>query len=248
MDNKVFYQLKQGTDRLQLICFPYLGGYINSFSQLIDELDDTIEVWGANLPGHGSCRLELMTDIKSVVDLYYEKLRPIIKPNSVFFGHSMGGIVAYFLAARIFQSDDYAAKPRALILSACDVPSNFETKVHSTLPDDKLIELLISYDGISDELIHEKSLLAYFIPIYRADFKVIEDSAKRAFRPIDIPAYFLWGEEDKIAPLSSIVQWLNYFKNEIKIIPIKHAAHMFVHNYPAVVAGHLETIGTLVTH
>ena len=248
MDNKVFYQLKNGTDGLQLICFPYLGGYANSFNQLIDELDDTVEVWGANLPGHGSCRLELMTDIKSVVDLYYEALRPIIKPNSIFFGHSMGGMVAYFLAERIVRSDEYTARPKALILSACDAPSNFETKTHSTLSDDKLIELLISYDGISDELIQEKSLLEYFIPIYRADFKVIEDSAQQAFQPIDIPAYFLWGEGDKIAPLSSMVQWLKYFKNEIKIIPIKNAAHMFVHDYPAVVAGHLESIGSLVAH
>ena len=246
MVNNIFHQLQAGEGDLQLICFPYLGGYAYSFLQLVDELDHTIEVWGITPPGHGTCKLEPMSDIQSLVDLYYKKLQDIIKPNCIFFGHSMGAIVAYFLAERILHSEEYTAKPSALVLSACDTPSNFETKAQSLLPNDQLIELLVSYDGISDELINEKNLLEFFIPIYRADFKVLESSAKQHFTPLDIPVYFLWGEKDKIVPLESIVRWLHYFSNQINIIPIKNASHMFIHDQPAIIATYLEEINSSV--
>lgn len=246
MDDKIFHKLKAGKGGLQLICFPYLGGYANTFLQLADELDDAIEVWSASPPGHGGNTLELVTNIQNLTDLYYENLRHIIKPNSIFFGHSMGGIVAYFLAERILLSLKYPAKPVALVLSACGTPSDFETKTYSLLPDDKLIDHLISYDGISSELVNEKSLLEFFVPVYRADFKILESSSKQTCSPIEIPAFFMWGEKDKIAPLESMVQWLRYFKNGIRVIPIENASHMFVHDQPSVVAERLAEVGSLV--
>lgn len=242
MQNKTFHQLKKGQGKWQLICFPYLGGYANSFFELANTLDEELEVWAANPPGHGGCSLNPLEDIDSVLDLYFTELREIIKPGCMFFGHSMGGIIAYFLAQRILESEEYTAKPNILVLSACNTPCDFKTKNYSNLPNGELIDQIISYDGIPDELIKEKSLLEYFLPVFRADFKVLETSAALDYKPLDIPAYFLWGENDKIVPIDSAVQWLKYFKQELKMISIEAGSHMFIHKQAGVVAKYLDQL------
>jgi external thioesterase TEII len=242
MKKNIFHQLKTSEGGRQLICFPYLGGYANSFFELTSILGEDLDVWAANPPGHGVCNLEPMQDIKILLDLYCEELLSILKPDSVFFGHSMGGIVAYFLAQRILNSDEFTTKSITLILSACNTPSDFKTKQYSKLSNDDLIEHLISYDGISDELINEKSLLEYFVPIFRADFNVLETSATLDYKPLDIPIYFLWGENDKIVPFDSIIHWSKYFVNELTIIPIENGTHMFIQDKVNAVAEHLVEI------
>ncbi|MHB8062130.1 MAG: thioesterase II family protein [Ruminiclostridium sp.] len=242
MGNKIFHQLKKGDGKRQIICFPYLGGYANSFYELSSKLSEDIELWTVNPPGHGGCTLEPLEDINSMLDLYYEELQTIIKSDSVFFGHSMGGIVAYFLAQRIFSSEEYTVKPGTLVLSACNSPCCFQDNTYSCLPDDKLIEHLILYNGILEQLTNEKSLLEFFLPVYRADFKVLETSSTLDYKPIGIPVYFMWGERDKIVPIDSVTQWLRYFKNEINIIPIDEGKHMFINDKATVVADHLENI------
>lgn len=247
MKNKIFHQLKKGKGVRQLICFPYLGGYANSFFDLASKLEDDIEIWAANPPGHGRCAMEPLKDISSLLDLYFEELQEIIKPDCVFFGHSMGGIIAYFLAERIKACQQYSAKPGALVLSACNVPNEFQSKAFSCLSNDDLIKHLMSYGGISDELISEKELLEFFLPIYRADFEVLETAANLELKPIEIPAYFMWGEKDKIVPLPAALFWSNYFKNEINIIPIEDGAHMFIYDKVNIVVEHLKSIMILET-
>lgn len=242
MDKRIFRQLKLGEGKRQLICFPYLGGYANSFIELANTLSDDIEVWASNLPGHGGCTLEPLQDIKSVLDLYYIELQAIIKPQSIFFGYSMGGIVAYFLAQRILDSEKYPTKSITLILTSCTTPCAFKMKNYSSLSNDKLIEHLISYDGIPNELINEESLLEYFLPVFRADFKILETSATHDFKPLDIPVYYLWGENDKIVSIDSVIQWSKYFGNEINMTPIENGAHMYIHDNVSVLAEHLEEI------
>lgn len=241
MKHDVFYQLKTGKDQ-QLVCFPYLGGYINSFSELAKALNEKVEVWSANSPGHGGSASTPLQDIHSLVDLYFSELLKIIKSQCIFFGHSMGGVVAYFLAQKIFAADDYPIKPRAIVLSACNTPSYFRNKNISGLVDSDLIKHLMTYGGIPDEILEEKSLLSYFLPVYRADFMILETAALCDYKPLDIPVYFLWGEKDEIVSFDEVLKWSNYFTTEINLFPIENAPHMFVDGKTAVVTKHLDTI------
>ncbi|GAA0365744.1 thioesterase II family protein [Bacillus horti] len=242
MKKKFFHQLKEGQGKHQLICFPYLGGYANSFYELAQSLDDDIEVWAVNPPGHGACTMKPLESIESMVDVYAEELRNVLKPHAIFFGHSMGGIIAFFLAQRILKSQDYEGDIDALILSACNPPCDFRTKNYSQLSDENLIDHLISYDGLSEELINEKSLLSYFLPIFRADFKVLESSAFHEYTQLDLPVHYLWGEQDKIVPIEGTTQWSKYFKRDIVLRPIANASHMFIQHQMKDVVDQLEEI------
>ena len=228
MQVRAFQQLQSNERNLQLICFPYLGGSAHAFFDFAQKFSEKVEVWSANLPGHGTFRGNLLEDIDAVVDLYQHELQHIVKPNYLFFGHSMGGVIAYFLTQRILISGNYESKPRALILSASAPPSSFYAKNYSSWSDKDLLQYVASYGDIADEITKEKSLLEYLIPIFRADFAVLESASTCTFKPLDIPVYFLWGERDKVVSIDAVLQWSKYFSSEIHLISIQEGSHLFI--------------------
>jgi external thioesterase TEII len=229
--------LKPGADNgPQLICFPYLGGYANSFNILADRLDDSFELWALNPPGHGSCKRLPVEDMTVLLNLIFEEVNTILRPDSILFGHSMGGLVAYFLAQRLTDSH----RP-TLVLSACNTPPDIRKVSH--LPDNGLIEHLASYGGLPSELMEERSLLDFFLPVFRADFKTLESASFMDWTPLSNPAYLLWGDRDHIVPLSAMLRWTNYLSGEIRFVPVRDGGHMFIADMPEAVADILEHIG-----
>jgi external thioesterase TEII len=242
MKNSVFYKLKSGKNQ-QLICFPHLGGYTNSYLDLANKTNIDVEIWAANPPGHGGSNDKPIEDINSLLNLYYRELKKIIRPNCVFLGHSMGGIVAYLLINKIVDSAECSSKPKQLILSAANIPSYFIDKQYSKFSNDELIKHLMTYNGIPDEVTDKKSLLKYFLPILRADFMILESiSLIDNIQPLDISVYFLWGEKDQIVPIDTVIQWSKYFLTNINLIPIKNGSHMFIRDQINIVAQKLEAI------
>lgn len=230
MVNPIFTQLKSGNGHKQVICFPYLGGYANSFLQIIEYIEGDMECWALTPPGHGGNSNKPIEDLESLIHVCFQEIQAIMKPRTVFFGHSMGGIVAYFLAQRLISENRLKDINLSLVLSACNTPRAFLDHHPSTLSDEGLIEHLLSYNGIPDELANETNLLSFFLPVFRADFKILESSATHPFEPIDLPVSFLWGENDPIVPIDSVIEWKKYFQRSIELIPIKNGTHMFVHD------------------
>lgn len=103
MELKTFFKSKEGS-KGQLICFPYLGGYVNSFNEIVRAMPEDVEIWVANPPGHFGSQLELISDIHELISLYYQEISKIIRPGSVFLGHSMGGVVSYFCWKECFKT------------------------------------------------------------------------------------------------------------------------------------------------
>src|SRR5947209_1956736 len=111
--SQVVHTIRQGTAPQQLICFPFLGGYAGSYYPLASALSDAIEVVAVNPPGHGACQKMPLRSMDDMVDLYFHALKPVLKQRCIFFGHSMGAIVAFFLARRLMDSPEYRVKPSA---------------------------------------------------------------------------------------------------------------------------------------
>jgi external thioesterase TEII len=241
MTEDIFCYLKK-TGKQQLIFFPYLGGHASSFLSLAKACNKDTEVLALNLPGHGISKETALEDIDSVIDLCLESLKSIIKPHAVFFGHSMGGIIAYFLMHRILANPLYSIKPSALILSACSQPSEFENKNYSSLSDDDLLAKVISYGGISQALIDEKNFLQFLLPVFRSDFKILESSARLPITPLDIPIYFFWGEQDTLVTIDAAIKWKPYFNQNISLISLAKSKHLFIHTEEAYIIEQIDRI------
>ena len=226
--NQLFYNINGGSSDFQVISFPYVGGYANSYQNLAKEFDHDVEFWVANPPGHGGSKLPLAENIDDVVQQYADCAARIIKPDCVFFGHSMGAVVAYCLANYFQTRKEDAIQPKALVISASGTPGSWNSS-YSKLSDDALVELMISFGAVAEELINEHDFLLSLAPVFRSDYRILESAAEKKLAPISIPVFLLWGQNDKAVTLQDLLKWAECFTCNPMMWMIKNVSHMFVH-------------------
>ena len=243
MNNDIFVKLTQNIADKKVFCFPYLGGFSSTFCDLAQCADPSMEVWSVNPPGHSHSRRTLIEDMQSLVDLYYHHLKEISLADIAFYGHSLGGVVAYFLAQKIIQNQKKIhVKHFILLLSATNPPCAFKNKKISLLSDQDLLNHVMSFGGIPETVFRSTGALDYFIPIFRSDFKLLEDASTLAFEPLNFPVYFFWGDNDHVVPIEAIFDWKPYFASDLFMIPIKNGGHFFIHQQAKMVADKLKKI------
>ena len=242
--SELLHLIKEGGGSNQLICFPYLGGYSNSFIELANELklDDGTEILAINPPGHGPDTQTPFDDINKMLDVYCAEIQKKIKQNCTFFGYSMGGIIAYFTAQRLLRQGNNCCASLSLIISSSNTPQEYGGKKYSSMSDDELLEQMISYGGFPEDILREKELLTCFLPVFRADFRVMETASELEYEKLDIPIYIFLGDNDKSVPFNSLIQWNRYFKRDMSICLIKCGSHMMIHEQVSSVARMIERI------
>ncbi|WP_440110439.1 thioesterase II family protein [Paenibacillus sp. QZ-Y1] len=236
-------KLNSGAGSGQMVCFPYLGGSSSSFRGLAGYLTG-LEVWAFNPPGHGVDTQAPVEDMQRMSELCCQRLLEIVRPGCILFGHSLGGIVAYFVALKLYREQPELARTMRLVLSACNTPGECKNNNYHQWTDDALIEHLFSYDGLPNDLREEKDLLRYFLPVIRADFKLLESSASMDNSPLPMSTLYLWGENDRSVSLQSALRWTTYLEKPMQMITVRDGNHMFVLHQPLLVAHHLDRFMT----
>lgn len=228
MELKAFYKLQDG-DKQQIICFPYLGGSSYSFQDLTNALPDDYEIWVANPPGHFGSELPLIHDIHELVEVYYEEISKIIHLDCVFFGHSMGAVVSYFLIRKMMERNNPVI-PRYFFVSGSSAPVVHKTrKKINECTDQEVIDNVCEYDALPDSVLKEPELMKVLLPIFRADFGILETGALAEYEKIDVVSFIIWGECDKTEQYESALIWNDYFTSECEVKLIRGGGHMFIH-------------------
>lgn len=243
MKNSLFVNVNKGGSGKQIVFFPYLGGYVTAFNELISKIDNDVEIWVANPPGHGMSNLELVEDMTELVDRYYNEVIKFMNDECYFFGHSMGGNIAYFLAKKICESEDGITKPKGLIISASTPPLTMDGLKYSELPDSELIDIISGCGALPNDFLEDRELMAMLIPIFRADYKILETGSEIEIgTPLNMDTYLIWGDLDKIEPISLLAKWLKYFACKLTVLPIKNAGHMLINSHSEIVAEYTRKI------
>lgn len=97
------------SEKTQLICFPFAGGYSASFRPLHAFLQGECEMLAAEPPGHGTNQTSAIEDLEELTDLYKQELN--LRPDRPFvlFGHSMGGMITFRLAQKLAYTQKSAS-------------------------------------------------------------------------------------------------------------------------------------------
>ncbi len=222
----------------QVMMFPYLGGSGTSLMKLAKELDkkSDYEIFVVFPPGHMGSNRKLYNNLHDLLEFYYIQIKEILKPGCIFFGHSMGGVIAYFLARKLCILDR-ELKPKYIILSAAPSPDFMLGRNLSDSDDTVLLKDMEELGGLPEDLLENRELLDYFIPIFRADYKILEDAAQVSPQLINIPVKFIWCYNDKIVQSEKLIGWRKYF-NEISVfrtMPVD-AGHMYLNTNAKLVA------------
>lgn len=215
--------------RARLFCFPHAGGGSAAFRGWGEALGDEVELCAVLPPGRER-RIgeEPLTSIDTVVERLGPALAPWLDLPAVFFGHSMGALVA-------FETVDWLRGhggnlPRLLVVSGRrppDRPSNQPPTHH--LPTEEFVAVLLKLGGTPREITEHPDLLDLLLPVLRADMQVVDTYRYRARPPLDCPIVVFGGAEDDRAPTAELTGWQRQTTGEcrVRIFP---GGHFFVYD------------------
>ncbi|MCY8670771.1 lichenysin biosynthesis thioesterase LicTE [Bacillus haynesii] len=191
--DEIIKQFGAPASGMQLICFPFAGGYSASFRPLYEHLKADFDMLAIEPPGHGTNRMALIDNLEELVDLYIVALKPRLSSQFVLFGHSMGGMVVYRLAQKLEQEGIF---PAAVVISAIQ-PPHIQRQMVSHKNDDAFLDHLIQLGGIPQELAEHGEIMRFFLPSFRADYRALETFCHTDHTPLMSPVHILNGDRDE---------------------------------------------------
>lgn len=208
-------------------------------------LPDDVEVVAIQYPGRGSHSGGPIRRLGILVDQLRAEILPHLDEPFVFFGHSMGALVAYELARHL--RNDECAEPRRMIVSgrgAPHIPSLSPFLHHLT--NAEFIEQIRRMGGTPEEILNNQELMSQFLPLLRADFEAIETWSPVPDRKLSIPIIAIGGFNDQLVPLDHLEGWQVHTDSEFEAIQLP-GSHFFLNTcreqllqriYPYIAAPH----------
>ncbi len=195
----------------QIVMFPFGGGSGYSYMPIINQLPKDIEVIVINPPGHMINGGKPFENIPEMVYWYSKELRLLLRDKPLFFGHSIGGGIAYETAKELKNSIPItnivisSILPPHCIMDTVDLRSDMDTEL--------LIQKCSQMGGLPEIFKAEEVLLEGFLIGLRGDLKALENySASPQGLPhkLDIAATMLYSDNDYIVDLDKLKQWDRY--------------------------------------
>lgn len=212
---------------VHLVCFPCAGAGRSAFAGLNAALGPDIEVVSVELPGHGS-RLdeEPLDSLSDIVKHLIPELLAYGNEPWIFFGHSMGCLVAYEVAHQLRSLG--ATGPLGILAAARAAPNLKDPgrDVHN-LSQDNLVEELRRYDGTPPEVVESYELMQLLLPTLRADFKACETYQCPPRPPLEVPMVAYAGIDDPQTNIPTILAWQKHTRADFRF-RLFEGGHFFV--------------------
>ena len=183
---------------MKLFCLPYAGASAAIYMKWKKTLEPVAECVPLELAGRGVRSKEPfyegMEDASE--DVLEQLMRRMDGTPYAVFGHSMGGMILYEVARKIRQR--MLPPPSALIFSgrpAPDIP-RAEAPIHE-LPADEFAEKIVAMGATSKEIFSMPALMNVFVPVLRADFRLVETYRYEEAEPLPWRLTAIAGTEEK---------------------------------------------------
>ncbi|MFL6139502.1 MAG: thioesterase II family protein [Frankiaceae bacterium] len=194
----------------RLFLFPYAGGNAGMYREWMDLFPASISVQGVQLPGRLNRREEgRFTEMEPLMEVMVEAFVAELDDRPyAFFGHSMGGLVAYRLAVALERE---LGTPPALIGAAGWSPEGFymPTEEQIALPQDELVSWIVSLGSLPPAIYEDPEMLRITIPPTRDDLLIcaryVEDGAK-----VDTAVVTYTGKDDPLMTRESAATWADH--------------------------------------
>jgi medium-chain acyl-[acyl-carrier-protein] hydrolase len=193
---------------IRLFCFPFAGGSSQAYYGWNGKLPGDIELCPILLPGRGArFSTPAYRQIDQLIPALADAIIPALDRPFAFFGHSMGGIIAFELAQHLRRLGR-ASLLNHLYVSGCRAPHvPHRSAPIFDLPDTEFLNELRKLNGVPEEVFEDRSLLDLLIPLLRADFELIETYEHKSNPPLPCQITAIAGLSDLEVTRDDVRAW-----------------------------------------
>lgn len=218
----------------RLVCFPHAGGSASYFHPLSARFAPDVDVVALQYPGRQDRRHEpCVTDIAELADLITAEITALGGGPTVFFGHSMGAVLAFEVIWRLEQRD--GPNQHALIASGRRGPSTHRGETVSEENDDALIREIKKLNGTSSTLLADDDVLRMALPSLRGDYRAIEAYRCPPDRRIHAPITVLTGDADPKTTVAEATMWRMHTMGDFRLT-VFPGGHFFLQDHQKAVS------------
>ena len=213
--------------QFRLFCFPSAGANAASYLPWSAAVSPHIEVFALQLPGRGERFREPPTAVMSeILEALAQATRPLCDRPFVFFGHSLGALIAFELTRALRRESERL--PLHLFVAARRAPQTpqVDPPVHQ-LPDQDFLSELRRLGGMAPEILAEQDFMELLMPSLRADFAIHETYSYTPQPPLACPITACGGSNDPEVSPEDLAAWREQTASqfELHIFP---GGHFFV--------------------
>ena len=191
----------------RLFCFPFAGGSGEYYRSWQTELGELAAVCPVELPGRGSRSSEPFA--ASITRMAREIALVILSIGGgpfVFFGHSLGAMLGIETALALKRLE--GCLPRLFLASGLPPPhTGLVRPPDPDSPEALLKDVIRGFGGTPASVLDEPELAAYFLPIFRSDFRLAHEYVPSCAEPLDMVITALAGVDDPDTPEADVARW-----------------------------------------
>ncbi len=214
---------------MKMFCFSYAGGGTRPFRRWFQHLPDWLELHAIRLPGREE-RLDepAYTALSPLIEELLRQLTRYFDKPFVFFGHSMGALVAFNFVLALRRAQ--LPLPKQLFISSFRAPhrSHTTTNYHQ-LPDEELIEKLDILRATPRWILRDARAMRQFLPTFRADLTLCETYLFDQSPPLDIPIHVFGGEDDILVDEEELYHWKHHTTADFSV-SLFPGGHFYLHS------------------
>ncbi len=215
---------------MKLFCLPYAGASAAIYMKWKKHLEPDAECVPLELAGRGVRSKEPfyegMEDASE--DVLAQLMRRVDGTPYAVFGHSMGGMILYEVARKIRERG--LPSPSALIFSGRPSPDTprKEAPIHE-LPTGEFADKIVAMGATSKEIFSMPALMNVFVPVLRADFRLVETYRYEEAEPLPWRLTAIAGTEEQWTD-AEIESWNRHTSEGCSIVRLPGGHFYWQHN------------------
>ncbi|WP_033347345.1 thioesterase II family protein [Kitasatospora aureofaciens] len=224
---------------VRLVCFPHAGGSASYYHPVSAALSADTEVIALQYPGRQDRRTEPCLDsIDALADRITDELLTLEDRPTLYFGHSMGAVLAFETAWRLEQKGGPA--PRGIIASGRRAPSTRRAETVHQRDDAGVLAELRLLDGTNTRALENEEILRMSMPAIRADYRAVERYTCEPGRVLRCPITALTGDADPRTTVAEAEAWQEHTSGgfRLRVLP---GGHFFLAEQQAAVLREITT-------
>ena len=193
--------------RLTLVCFHCAGSNAQSFFAWREAARGLCDLIAVELPGRSRRYREAPADsVDQLADAFAQAIAQLPDKPLVFFGHSLGALLAYETTRALRRRR--GPLPQRLILSSRQGAAWLP--VHCGLPEldaPALRQYMQDLEGTPPQILENDAMMQAMLPVLRADLQLIYQYQHQVEAALEMPIEVLGGIDDQHVRFESLLGW-----------------------------------------